>query len=394
MTDPVELALRAALEHNDGAELRVALGKLLLERGRAAEALSELELGLRATPTDRTLLELAARAATEAGDTSRATAYRLALGTPPTRPPRAAPASTSHLRVVGEEEGLETVSVRFDDISGLEPVKDRLRRSFLLPLQNPELHARFGKKVGGGLVLYGPPGCGKTYIAKALAGEIGARFLNISISNVLNSYYGGSELRLAGLFDVARRRAPTVVFFDELDAIGQKRSSLGGSTGRTLVNLLLAELDGVDSKNDGVFFMGATNHPWDLDSALRRPGRLDQLVFVPPPDQKARVRILKTRLEGRPVAPDTDLSEVARECKGMTGADMAALADDATELAFERSVQMGAETPIDEETLWRARDRRRCSADPWFAQARNHALYGKDSGFDDLLSYLKKTGRA
>ena len=167
---------------------------------------------------------------------------------------------------------VEPAGVRLADVGGLTEVKKRLEASFLAPLRNPELRALYGKSLRGGLLLYGPPGCGKTFLAKAVAGELGASFLHVSLADVLDMYIGQSERNVKELFEVARTSAPCVLFLDELDAIGGKRSLNRSSGARTTVNQLLTELDGVGSDNEGVFVLAATNHPWDVDPALRRPG--------------------------------------------------------------------------------------------------------------------------
>ncbi|ABS27727.1 26S protease regulatory subunit [Anaeromyxobacter sp. Fw109-5] len=436
-SDPVVLALRAAIAANDSSELRAALGEHLLRSGAPREALAELEAGLRLAPASAPLLDAAARAAEAAGDPGRAVAYRLAAGaiagaagaTPaaapvPSPPPPLATARGPSGELEGDEReddaGAEDDApargdrlaggpnlrlvpgdgdppeddapppLTFADVGGMDELKARLERSFLGPLRDPDTYRRFGKKIGGGIVLYGPPGCGKTFLARALAGEIGARFTEVGLSQVLDMWFGESERRLHELFENARRRAPTVLFFDEVDALGQRRSQLRGAAGRNLVNQLLSEMDGFASRNEGVFFLAATNHPWDLDPALRRPGRFDRLAFVPPPDAEARRRVLELKLADRPVAAGADLSRVARATDGFSGADLAALVDAATELAIEATRKKKTEQPIDDAFLARAAKDVKPSTRAWFEVARNHAIYANEGGaYDDLLDHLK-----
>jgi SpoVK/Ycf46/Vps4 family AAA+-type ATPase len=228
-----------------------------------------------------------------------------------------------------------------------------------------------------------------------VAGEIGARFLDVGLNEVLDMWFGESERKLHELFESARRRQPTLVFFDEVDALGQRRTHLKGAAGRTLVNQLLSELDGFSGRNQGVFFLAATNHPWDLDPALRRPGRFDRLVFVPPPDAEGRRAILALKLAGRPVVPGVDLKALALRTEGFSGADLAALVEGATELAIEASLADGRERPIDDGLLRKALQDLRPSTRPWFEVARNHALYANEGGvYDDLLLHLKRLGLA
>ena len=300
------------------------------------------------------------------------------------------------LHVVADESGpLEQPRLTFADVAGMDEAKQRLTRSFILPLRNPELTKAFGKTAGGGLLLYGPPGCGKTFLARALAGEIGARFDNVALNDVLDLWFGESERKLHELFENARRRAPTVLFFDEIDALGQRRSQLKGTAGRTLVNQLLSEMDGFDARNEGVFFLAATNHPWDVDPALRRPGRFDRLVFVPPPDAAARKLVFKLKLEGKPVAKTLDEDALARHTEGFSGADIEGAIKSAAEFAFEASVALGRVMPIDDKLLAKALKEAKPSTRPWFEVARNHAIYSNEGGsYDDLLAHLRRIGLA
>ncbi len=179
----------------------------------------------------------------------------------------------------------ERPGLQLADVAGLAEVKARLEAAFLAPMRNPDLRKLYGKSLRGGLLLYGPPGCGKTFIARAVAGELGARFMAVSFADVVDMYVGQSERNIREIFATARRNAPCVVFLDEVDAIGQKRSQLRTAPMRSAVNQLLLELDDVTGGNEGVFVLAATNHPWDVDSALRRPGRLDRTLLVLPPDE-------------------------------------------------------------------------------------------------------------
>ena len=401
-TDPVCAALRAAIAAKDSIELRVALGRHLLSLGAPGEALAEFDAALSLEPTARDALTAAAEAAAALGDEARARAYRLsaeatAPATPEPVPARREPSlrlrlATRDGKHVAPVSGEESPALRLDDVGGLDDIKTRLERAFLRPLRRPDLYRRFGKRIGGGLILYGPPGCGKTYIARALAGELGARFVSIGLSDVLDMWLGESERRLHELFEHARRAAPTLIFFDEIDALAQRRTHLKHSAGRTVVNQLLAELDGVTGENQSVFVLGATNHPWDVDPAVRRPGRFDCMLFVPPPDAVARERILSLHLAGRPTVTGFDLVAIAERADGCTGADLRAVVDLATDLAIERTLgDGGTDCPIDEGMLIEALESVRPSARPWFETARNYALYANEGGtYDDLIAYLRQ----
>jgi len=420
--DPVVKALRAALQTNNSIELRIALGKHYFGQSYPNEALAEFEAALTITPTNTEALRGAIDSAYLIGDENRAKAYELAINanepgliSEAVRPvdqgnqtciPNAEPsqinlnkrkANTPKLRLIlpGDKDNQEdgpTSIIRFEDVGGMETVKQRLSRSFLMPLQNPELHKKFGKRIQGGMVLYGPPGCGKTFLARALAGEIGARFMNVGLSEILDMWFGESEKRLHEFFENARRRAPTLLFFDEVDAIGQRRTQLKGSAGRTLVNQFLSEMDGFGGRNEGVFVLGATNHPWDLDPALRRPGRFDRLFFVPSPDIEARRKIFELKLKDRPVEI-LDFGKAARLADGYSGADIEAVVDIAAELAIDASVKSGREESICDVMLARALREVKPSTRPWFETARNYVLYANEGGvYDDLLEHLRVLG--
>ena len=181
----------------------------------------------------------------------------------------------------------EHAGLTLADVAGMTEVKQRLEAAFLAPMRNPDLRRLYGKSLRGGLLLYGPPGCGKTFIARAVAGELGARFIAVSFADIIDMFMGQSERNIHELFEIARRNAPCVLFLDEVDAIGQKRSQLRHTPMRSAVNQLLLELDDISGHNEGVFLLAATNHPWDVDSALRRPGRFDRTLLVLPPDAAA-----------------------------------------------------------------------------------------------------------
>jgi SpoVK/Ycf46/Vps4 family AAA+-type ATPase len=240
------------------------------------------------------------------------------------------------------------------------------------------------------MLLYGPPGCGKTFIARGLAGELDARFLAVSLADVLDMYIGQSERNVRGIFDTARRHAPCVVFFDEVDALGQKRSQLRASAARGTVNQLLSEMDGVATGNDGVFVLGATNHPWDVDVALRRPGRFDRMLLVVPPDGPAREAILRYHLRDRPIA-NIDVRKLARRTEGYSGADLAYVCEVAAERALLDSARSGSVRMIDHDDLEHALGEVRPSIGPWLDVARNVAQFANDGGsYDDLVGYLRK----
>ena len=284
----------------------------------------------------------------------------------------------------------EPAGLTLADVAGLTEVKQRLEAAFLAPMRNPELRKLYGKSLRGGLLLYGPPGCGKTFIARAVAGELGARFITVSFADLIDMFVGRSERNIHELFEVARRNAPCVLFLDEVDAIGQKRSQLRNTPMRSAVNQLLLELDDVASDNTGVFLLAATNHPWDVDSALRRPGRFDRTLLVLPPDPAAREGVFRYHLRERPVA-GIDLSKLSRLTDGYSGADIAHVCETAAERALLDSVTRGEPRLIGQADLEAAVTEVRPSLGTWFDTARNVALFANEGGaYDDLVAYLRK----
>jgi len=285
---------------------------------------------------------------------------------------------------------VELTTVRLADVGGMAEVKQRLEVAFLAPLRNPRLREFYGKSLRGGLLLYGPPGCGKTFLARALAGELGAKFINISITDVLALWLGESERNLHAIFQTARRNAPCVVFLDEVDALGHKRSQLHSSALRTVGNQLLAELDGVEGSNEGVYVLAATNAPWDIDPALRRPGRLDRTLLVTPPDEPARAAIIEYHLRHRPIA-GIELRRLAAATDGFSGADLAHLCETAAERAMHDSVTSGTVRMIEQRDFDAALREVAPSTGAWLQTARNVVTFANESGsYDDLARYLKQ----
>ena len=188
--------------------------------------------------------------------------------------------------------------IAFKDVGGLEDVKKIITRKIILPFQKPGIFEKLKKRAGGGVLLYGPPGCGKTLIARATAGECGAQFYNVAISDILDMWLGNSEKRIHQLFDQARRTAPSVLFFDELEGLAGKRQDRSGSAGAGVISQFLSEMDGFVQNNGNILILGATNVPWSVDAAFRRPGRFDRVLFVPPPDIEARKTIFAVHLKG------------------------------------------------------------------------------------------------
>jgi transitional endoplasmic reticulum ATPase len=279
-------------------------------------------------------------------------------------------------------------SITFDDVGGMESVKEEIKMKILYPLNNPDLFKAYGKKVGGGILLYGPPGCGKTLISKAIAGEIKATFISVGLHQILDMWLGNSEKNLHGLFEMARRQKPAVLFIDEIDALAADRNSIKHSAGRTLINQLLSEMDGIDTANEGILITAATNAPWHLDSAFRRPGRFDRSLFVPPPDTEAREAILRIITRKKPVQ-DIEFKKIALKTEHFSGADLSAVIDIASEALIARAMKENRVIPLTTKELLSAVNKVKPSAKAWFETAKNYALFSNQSGFyDDVLTYL------
>ena len=279
-------------------------------------------------------------------------------------------------------------NANFAKVGGMESVKEDIRMKILYPMENKELFEAYGKKAGGGVLLYGPPGCGKTLISRATAGEINAKFLSVGLHQILDMWIGKSEEKLHEIFELARRHAPTVLFFDEVDALAADRKDMRTSAGRTLINQFLAELDSESAKNDGVLVLGATNAPWHLDSAFLRPGRFDRLIFVPPPDEPAREEIIRIMADGKPVS-GLDARSLSKKIKDFSGADIKAMFDQSIESALGEAMKSGKIVPITQKQLIKTAKGVRPSTRKWFESAKNYALYANQSGFyDEVLEYL------
>lgn len=415
----VDPDLRAALESvlatsPGNSAVRLHLASLLVAEDPAA-ALRHALAVLATQPDHPEALGMAALAAGALGEAGKAEAYErllAALRTPPApsgsipapdgpepgdREPLAAgdslegeAALDAFLEEILGEADAESPTVTLADVGGLEEVKRRLETSFLGPMRNPELRRMYGKSLRGGLLLYGPPGCGKTFLARAVAGELGARFFGIGLHDVLDMWLGKSERNLHEVFETARRHTPCVLFLDEVDALGMKRSNLAHSAGRGVVVQLLNELDSTRADNEGIFILGATNQPWDIDPALRRPGRFDRTLLVLPPDVPARASILEFNMRQRPLG-ELDYRKLAEATEGYSGADLRLVCESAAELALEDSMATGTPRPITMADFDRARREVHPSTRPWFEVARNYALFSNEGGaYDDLLAYMRR----
>lgn len=419
--EEAEAELKRGLSLAPGDErLKLALAGAYSAQGKNGPALvvlEELDRAPTCPPRARLLL---ARLLLRAGETERAArcyrkavdadaaladpdlASRLEIEPPrpgPTREPVFDPdaehaddereRAPAHEQNSGGATFLERPTVAFADVGGMEALKEEIRLKIIHPLTHPEIYRAYGKPIGGGILLYGPPGCGKTHLARATAGEVKAGFISIGISDVLDMWIGSSEKNLHEIFETARRNTPCVLFFDEVDALGASRTDMKRSAGRQLINQFLSELDGVKASNDGLLILAATNAPWHMDPAFRRPGRFDRILFVPPPDAPARAGILRVLMRGKPTQ-DLDHEAIAARTEGFSGADLKGLVDVAIEAKLRDAVTTGKPSPLTTRDLLGAAKGVRPTCGEWFSTAKNYAVYSNQSGlYDDILRYMK-----
>ena len=382
--------------------LRVHAAALLLEAGRPAEALAQCGVVLESAPDHQQALEVAARAADATGDHEQALEYRrrrrpvaegakpppVASGprfvVPPIRLPVARDPADGYL---GE---VEHPRLTLADLGGMEAVKRRLRTTFLGPLRDPRFARLFGRSLRGGLLLYGPPGCGKTAIARAMAGELASSFLSVDLAHVLDMWVGYSERTLHETFETARRSAPCLLYLDELDVLGDRRRVRRYTVGHAVVDQLVAELYSVSEEHEGVFVIAASENPWDIDFSLRHPGRFDHTLLILPPDAEAREAIIRGCLQGRPVAA-LDAASLADRTEGFSARDLVTLCETVAETVLEASLVSGSERPITDDDFNVALVRIRPSTPAWFELARAFALNpGEPLPYDELVAHLRR----
>ncbi|AKF10575.1 Cell division protein FtsH [Sandaracinus amylolyticus] len=372
-----------AFATGDRPEITIRRARALLALDRRDEALVAYRAALAANPTleDK---ELAAALEAKVREVSRPGGPKLRV---------IANDATDDADVVRMlQPAREKVTLR--DVGGHDEVKRQIEKKIILPFQKPTIFQRFKKRVGGGILLYGPPGCGKTLLARATAGECDATFFDVAISDILDMYIGESERKLHAIFEKARSSTPAVLFFDELEALAGKRQYSREMHASKIVSQFLAEMDGFAQNNGGVLVLGATNVPWAIDPAFRRPGRFDRVLFVPPPDRGARAAILEILLRDKPTDDAIDVGAIAARTSGLSGADLGHLVENATDAAIEESLERGAEVPITQAHLVRALGETRATTSEWLTTARNYARYANEAGqYDEVLAFLDRHGK-
>lgn len=386
------------LESHADPRAQQGLAQVYLQKGSYSACIILLEESFKQGQPNAEALILYAKALLQENDIQRAAeAYQQALILAPELSDASLDSQLrirTHSDTPAEEDTpdsrfLEKPAVSFADVGGMESVKKEIELKIIRPLQHPELYKAYGKKTGGGILLYGPPGCGKTFIAKATAGEVKARFINVCLNDILDMWIGNSEKNLHEIFELARHNTPCVLFIDEIDALGASRSDLKQSAGRQLINQFLQELDGINHANEGVLVLGATNMPWNLDPAFRRPGRFDRILFIPPPDLPSREAILRLKLANKPTK-EIDYRSLAQKTPDCSGADLDAIIDIAIEQKLQSAFADGIPQPLETSDLLQAAKKHKPSTQEWFQTARNFALFANDSGlYDDVLNYLK-----
>lgn len=399
LQNPFDARLRhayaEALENAERHEDALTQWRLLCSQGESAAVWLRVALCLGALGRDDEAAD-AQEAAERQPDHEQARAalspaQRAALGArAPRQPLRLVSGGAHEVPDAGEVISIHRAAkVRFADVAGMDELKKILRLRIIEPFLRPGLFQRFKRKAGGGVLLYGPPGCGKTMMAKAIATECDASFTAVGISDVLNMFVGQSEQNLAGVFDKARSERPAVLFFDELDALAYARSKSRSDHTRTLVNEFLNQLDGVGHDNDQVLVLAATNMPWDVDEAIKRPGRFDRAIFVPPPDAPARAEMFRRKLADVPIG-QLDYDALGAACPHASGADIDGIIEMAKENVLDDILTSGDERAIEQRDLLEAARVSEPSTLDWLRTARNLVKYGgADRSYKDVEQYLK-----
>ena len=240
--------------------------------------------------------------------------------------------------------------ITLDDVAGLKEAKDEIRRLVIEPRKHPELYERFKKKKGGGILLYGVPGTGKTMFAQAIATELDAAFFAVKCSDIASRWFGDSEQNVKRLFAEARKYPCSIIFFDEFEALGAKRDSYS-TVMKRLVPELLAQMQGFEQSSNTLLVIAATNRPWDIDSAFLRPGRFNTSIYVPLPDEDARRVIIKKQLDGVPLVENFDFEKVVSITDKFNGSDVTEFCDKLKDYALQRTIETGVDSKVSNDDI-------------------------------------------
>lgn len=278
----------------------------------------------------------------------------------------------------------------FASVIGLEHVKSALNRDLIFPLNNPALAKEYGVAIKGGILLYGPPGCGKTFVTKALSGQAKMNIIEVKISDVMSAWVGEHEKNMRKVFESARKNAPCIVFFDEIEFLGGKREMHAREPWmRGGLNVLLGELDGLQSENSGILFIGSTNAPWMVDAALKRSGRLGKWIFVPPPDEGSRVALFKKYLSDAPLDAKIDYEELAGATKLCTSSDIAYLCREGVKTAWQRTVETGKKNKVTMQDMLACIKREKYNLGEWYDQAKQMLASESDKRlYSELADFI------
>ena len=243
--------------------------------------------------------------------------------------------------------------ITFDDVIGLDDVKELINQMVVYPFKYKEIYKAFNRYSGGGILLYGAPGTGKTMIAKAIANEIDAEFYSIKCSDIASKWYGESARNIKELFDKARSHERSIIFFDEFDSLGSNRDHGNYNTVNMVVSELLSQIDGFESKKNTVLLIASTNKPWNIDSALLRSGRFNKKINIGLPDKTSRINLLFHELKDSPLSK-VDLESISEKTEGYSSADIVELCNETKDIAIKRSIQMNQISPINQKDLIKA----------------------------------------
>ncbi|HVA83129.1 MAG TPA: AAA family ATPase [Candidatus Aquilonibacter sp.] len=266
---------------------------------------------------------------------------------------------------------IKITDCKFENVVGLERIKEELKRDVIYPLKHPQLASEYGIQMTGGILLYGPPGCGKTMVVKAIAGEMGINLIEAKVSDILEMWVGAEGKNMVKIFETARKNTPCIIFFDEIEMLGGKRTGNGMHPWlHEALTTFLTELDGVQSANNGVMVIGATNAPWMIDPALKRHGRLGKLIYIAPPQPIARGDIFRMYLKGRPISEAIDYAELAANTGMCTAADIRAVCTEALKFAWTRRVETERDGIVTQEDILRCIKKEKYNLGEWYAQTK------------------------